>query len=163
MYKLSKNSIKRTTDNASIPLDPANRDYAEYLEWVALGNMPTPQFTAADLLANAKTAKNTELEQAFGAAATADIAYMGTVFQCDPGSQSLLTSTISNVTAKGSVPSGFAWWDKANNSIPMALAQVQGLGDAIWQRGNAAFVNKRTKKDQVIAASDIPTVNAITF
>ena len=27
-------------DRHSIPLDPANRDYQEYLEWVAEGNTP---------------------------------------------------------------------------------------------------------------------------
>ena len=27
---------------ASIPLDPANTDYQEYLEWVAEGNEPEP-------------------------------------------------------------------------------------------------------------------------
>ena len=32
--------IKRLTDNASIPLDAANRDYQEYLKWVAEGNEP---------------------------------------------------------------------------------------------------------------------------
>ena len=30
--------IHRTSDNAYIPKDPANTDYAEYLEWVAAGN-----------------------------------------------------------------------------------------------------------------------------
>lgn len=34
--------IKRIADNAFIPFDPANRDYAEYLEWVAAGNEPLP-------------------------------------------------------------------------------------------------------------------------
>ena len=43
MYKLTKhNSIQRLSDNASIPPDPANRDYAEYLEWLAAGNTPEP-------------------------------------------------------------------------------------------------------------------------
>jgi fructose-specific phosphotransferase system component IIB len=43
MYKLTNhNSIKRLSDNATIPPDPANRDYAEYLEWVAAGNNPLP-------------------------------------------------------------------------------------------------------------------------
>ena len=34
--------IKRTTDNAFIPFDEANRDYQEYLEWLAEGNTPEP-------------------------------------------------------------------------------------------------------------------------
>ena len=34
--------VKRVTDNAFIPFDPANRDYQEYLEWVAEGNTPDP-------------------------------------------------------------------------------------------------------------------------
>ena len=34
--------IQRTTDNAFIPVNEANRDYQEYLEWVAEGNEPEP-------------------------------------------------------------------------------------------------------------------------
>ena len=45
-YKLIKHSItgatneviKRLTDGASIPFDEGNKDYQEYLEWVAKGN-----------------------------------------------------------------------------------------------------------------------------
>jgi hypothetical protein len=32
--------IKRLADNAFIPFDPANTDYAKYLEWLAEGNTP---------------------------------------------------------------------------------------------------------------------------
>jgi hypothetical protein len=34
--------ILRLSDGAFIPPDPANTDYAAYLEWVAAGNMPEP-------------------------------------------------------------------------------------------------------------------------
>ena len=34
--------IKRIADNAFIPIDPANTDYAEYLKWLAEGNTPLP-------------------------------------------------------------------------------------------------------------------------
>lgn len=34
--------IKRLADSAFIPFDPANQDYAEYLEWLAEGNTPEP-------------------------------------------------------------------------------------------------------------------------
>jgi len=33
-------SIKRIADNAVIPMDPANTDYAEYLKWLDEGNTP---------------------------------------------------------------------------------------------------------------------------
>ena len=37
--------IKRIADNAFIPFDPQNTDYAEYLKWLAEGNEPLPADT----------------------------------------------------------------------------------------------------------------------
>ncbi len=42
-YQLTTgNTIHRLADNAFIPPDPANRDYAEYLAWLDAGNTPEP-------------------------------------------------------------------------------------------------------------------------
>ena len=47
MYQLTNQpyQVKRIADNAFIPFDPANTDYAEYLKWVAEGNTPLPADT----------------------------------------------------------------------------------------------------------------------
>jgi len=49
MYKQYKdisgniaNGIIRLLDSASIPFDPDNTDYQEYLRWLDLGNTPEP-------------------------------------------------------------------------------------------------------------------------
>ena len=42
MYKLTDTTtIIRISDKALIPADPANTDYANYLEWVEAGNTAT--------------------------------------------------------------------------------------------------------------------------
>jgi hypothetical protein len=50
MYQLTQNHpvtnqaecIKRLSDNAFIPFDDANTDFAEYKKWLSEGNVPTP-------------------------------------------------------------------------------------------------------------------------
>ena len=39
---ISTTSILRVADNAYIPFDPDNTDYAAYLKWLEAGNTPQP-------------------------------------------------------------------------------------------------------------------------
>lgn len=55
-YQLTSTaSILRQSDGASIPADPLNADYRDFLEWVEAGNTPEPYFppalTVADYIA----------------------------------------------------------------------------------------------------------------
>jgi hypothetical protein len=46
MYKLARAMMQdfviRLSDMASIPFDPDNTDYQEYLRWLEAGNTPEP-------------------------------------------------------------------------------------------------------------------------
>jgi hypothetical protein len=62
MYKLTNGPvIIRLSDNACIPSDPDNTDYASYLKWIDGGNTPEPadpepqpvELTPQEKLANA--------------------------------------------------------------------------------------------------------------
>ena len=58
MYKKYKDAITneetgaiiRLSDNALIPADEANKDYQEYLEWVADGGVPEPADTPEEAI-----------------------------------------------------------------------------------------------------------------
>lgn len=41
-FNTGPGTLVRSTDGAFIPCDPANRDYQEFLQWIADGN-PAPE------------------------------------------------------------------------------------------------------------------------
>jgi hypothetical protein len=50
-YSLTSTStVLRNSDQASIPADPANRDWREYLDWLAAGGVPDPYVAPAQVV-----------------------------------------------------------------------------------------------------------------
>ena len=45
-------------ENMGVPNDPANRDCADVLAWIAEGNTPAPEFTDAEIETNAQAETN---------------------------------------------------------------------------------------------------------
>jgi len=41
-FKGDFGGVRRLSDGASIPADPDNTDYQQYLKWLEEGNVPTP-------------------------------------------------------------------------------------------------------------------------
>lgn len=45
LYRLESNGVYQTVKKLSIPNDPSNSDWQEYLDWVGEGNTADPQYT----------------------------------------------------------------------------------------------------------------------
>lgn len=101
------------------------------------------------------------IENAYQVAISDNIAYMGTTFQADKDSQSLLAHTLSALA--GASPTGFGWYDINNVKIPMTNAQLQGLANAIATRGIPLFDHKQTQKAAIRAALTNAQVEAIIW
>lgn len=65
-YKLTDGDlIIKLDDNAYIPADEANKDYQEYLAWLAEGNTPEPAQTAEEIQAKQLTSLDAEYQPQF--------------------------------------------------------------------------------------------------
>lgn len=53
MYRLASGGVRRLADEAFIPADVRNRDWRKYQEWLGAGGVPNPEFTQAELDAQA--------------------------------------------------------------------------------------------------------------
>ncbi len=118
---------------------------------------------AAPTLAEAQAAQSALVDKAYAAAIQQPVAYLGTTFQADTGSQTVLTQTVAGYTAAGAVPAGFWWLDANNNAVAMTLAQLQGLAAAMLAQGWTAFQHRVAQKKAIAAATSVATVQAITW
>lgn len=101
------------------------------------------------------------IEEAYEAALDAPIAYMGTQFQADAESRSMISSVL--VALGGTSPAGFGWHDINNVRIAMTFAQLQGLATTILLRGDPLFQTKQARKASIRAAVSKAEIEAVVW
>jgi hypothetical protein len=145
-----------STPIAPPAFDPQNAGcFFQNGAWVIVSSLPKA-------LADAQETQLALMESSYQAANQADIAYMNTTFQADKASTDLMTSALSILSASlGS--NGVGWYDKNNNDVAMTNPQFAGLCASIFARGNSLFVHKQTQKALIRAASNVASVQAITW
>lgn len=156
MYKLLQNSVTRLSDGASIPMSEGNRDYREYLEWVAAGNTPEPEFTSAEILANAKEAKRTEVRTAYELDAGADVTVGAIVYQ--GGFDSAIKLDAAKRLAKAAGAVDVTFFDSTNNPQLLLLADAQ----LVMLSVAAAFQTALARKQVAMVKVDKTTTNTLT-
>ena len=114
-------------------------------------------------LATAQAAQIAILLQSYQAAITQPVAYMSTTFQADPTSQANVQASLAALTPGGATLTGFYWVDANNNHVVMTLAQLQGLGAAMYSQAWTAFQTLQAQKAAVNAATTVATVQAIAW
>lgn len=154
MYKLTNGVLIELATGSLIGQLNDNLDYQKYLEWITQGN--TPQGYDLEEMQAMKLA---EIDGWYQTAITADIAYMGCIFQADYPTHDNIKSVISC----GEVPNGFCWFDINNNPIPMTFPELLGFSKALVFRGAIAFAKKQGLKAQVRELTDIDATKAITW
>ena len=145
MYKLiNSTSILRLSDNAYIPADPANSDYANYLAWCAAGNIPQPadQPTTESLRAAALST----LPAWESAERAAGIDHAGRKWLTTPAA----LQDIRDALMAEAAPPGGVWIDANRQPVSMTLADLKALWGSIFARG-AAIYQRRLEMEQAIA------------
>lgn len=160
MYKLQQNSIKRLADGASIPLADGNRDYEEYKQWLSEGNIPEPEFTDAELLANAKEAKRNKIRQAFNTESEAPV-LVGTVsYHGGFDSATKLDGAKRMVEIAGGTEVTF--FDVDNLPHVLTLAEATTVILTIGADYQTKFATKQAKMVQVENATTILEVENVS-
>ncbi|MBM3273378.1 DUF4376 domain-containing protein [Candidatus Kaiserbacteria bacterium] len=143
MYKLTQStSIIRLSDNASIPNDPANVDFQEYLLWLSEGNTPEPVDPPTP------EEKRADIERQRDAALVAGFTWKGHKYQVDQTMISALNGRLTlwqegKIDAKATLP--IRCMD--NSIVMLDRAEHADLADALRQHGEAIYAASWAAKD----------------
>lgn len=158
MYKLTNNKsyVLSTITSMFISID-----HKEYKQWLLEGNTPEPEFTDAELLANAKTAKLQELEIAFITTSKLPVTVGAKTYNGGKESALAIRDYIQLVTESGGT--SFTIWDSSNAISTYTLTEATAIKLAVATAVAQGEVNLRMKKNAVNDATTITAVNAVTY
>ena len=135
----------------------------------SLLNLPTPLKIAQDAKINGSmSTQSVSLMSQFASAGASPVSFttaagVTKTFQCDDVSIKNIANTLAG-NPSGVLPVGFPGWISADNTVvAFTYADLQGLANAIWVQGNAAFQRLQVAKAAVKAATTVSAVNAVTF
>jgi hypothetical protein len=83
--------------------------------------------------------KNTIFLSEYELAISQDVEFKGTLFQADPASVANLKSVLLARLPTQTLPDGFYWVASDNTQIPVTYADLQALGEIIFERNWLAF------------------------
>ena len=114
----------------------------------------------------AVTAQCELIDQCYFDALYADIEYTNLggvtqVFQADQASLVVMMQTI--IGSGGSLINGFVWGASDNSQVPFTFADLQGLANAIYMRGNGLYFHQQMKKAEIRACTDVESVSLINW
>jgi len=106
------------------------------------------------------------IDASYIAALSADIEFataagVTETYQADQQSLNTMMQTI--IGSGGSLINGFVWGASDNTQVPFTFADLQGLANAIYMRGNGFYFHRQTKKAAIRACLSVEDVNLISW
>lgn len=170
MYKLTdSNNVIRISDGACIPIAEGNRDYQEYLQWVADGNTPQPAHTDTELLAIAKANKLTDVYNSFCAERDA-ITWVtqadGTKYGYDRSAEDITNFIAARTRAELGSETYYKVYLNDVNTKQMILHTVAMFNTCLEQSAQEqiiAYTKFETVRAQINACDTVEKLNAIAW
>lgn len=159
-YKLQQNGVLDTETGAHIPDDSANRHWQEYQVWLAVPNVPDPEFTLQEM----KDRKKDEINGWRDSALTAlTVDHGGNTFDADKLARENLTSTLTAIQAGVAVPDPLDWRDATDVTRSLAHTDLTTICGLMFSAVDTAYNHSWTLKGDVDAAADESAVNAVVW
>ena len=168
LYKLTDNdSVIRLADGAYIPCDIGNRDYQDYLNWVAAGNVAEAKYTDIEILANSKATALTTIYNYFCTqrdATTWVTQTDGTVYGYDRGSEDVTNFLAARERAKLGIETYYKVYVGDLNTKSMVLHTEAMFNACLVQAAQeqiTAYVTFATKKAEIEACTTSDELTAV--